>query len=157
MEDTKRIIEDILQETFNDTTTIGELAHARMVSNKVIPLVLSSLGIEEVVYNIMHDCESYIADSSNKEWFKERVSLNFHHQLQKALRCGKDMGDGSVCGCKLDCHLHDWRQRDELQKARQDWLREIEEVMRVDIGDASPTRLALRALLYRHQEELNKQ
>lgn len=45
----------------------------------------------------------------------------------------------------------------QLQKARHDWLREIEEVMRVDIGDASPTRLALQALLYRHQEELNKQ
>lgn len=41
-------------------------------------------------------------------------------ELQKALVCGKEFSDGSICGCKLDCHLHDWRQRDELQKARKE-------------------------------------
>lgn len=29
-------------------------------------------------------------------------------------RCNKKMPDGSICRCILDCHLHDWRQRDAM-------------------------------------------
>lgn len=31
-------------------------------------------------------------------------------------RCGKEMHDGSICGVVLDCHLHDWRQKDLIRE-----------------------------------------
>lgn len=94
------------------------------------------------------------------------IIQTLHHQLQKALTCGKELPDGSICGCKLDCHLHDWRQRDEVQKARHDWLRE--EIVKLkdrqrgwlgkeeDGSDRHPNHDELQTIIDRYQAELDQ-
>ena len=39
--------------------------------------------VEEIVNNIMHDAESFVADYSNKEWFRSRVALYITSLTQK--------------------------------------------------------------------------
>ncbi len=34
--------------------------------------------------------------------------------LAEVTRCQKRIPGNAICGCKLDCHLHDWRQKDLL-------------------------------------------
>lgn len=78
--------------------------------------------------------------------------------------CFDDLPDEYECCSGKDCNCNgatvfesiETFIHHQLQKARQDWLRELEEVMRVDIGDASPTRLALQTLLDRYHSELDQ-
>lgn len=46
-------------------------------------------------------------------------------ELTQALTCNKPLPDGSICRCKLDCHLHDWRQRDQIDQVLTDKVEQI--------------------------------
>ena len=106
-----------VEETHNTREWIEEIEHQAKQH------IAKLLGYLQQI----HDSGQYRCAEIELEKVLENVELltkTLHQELQKALRCGKDMGDGSICGCKLDCHLHDWRQREQIQIARHDWLRE---------------------------------
>ena len=55
-----------------------------------------------------------ILDKGN-EWFENFVSSKLAESYALGAKntqyCNKELPDGSICQCKLDCHLHDWRQK----------------------------------------------
>jgi len=51
----------------------------------------------------IEDAEGYVAQSAISNWLRER--------LEKLTTCQKPTEGNAICGCKLDCHLHDWRAR----------------------------------------------
>lgn len=85
--------------------------------------------IDDIIKTFGNELAMHLTPSNESmkavRFAREALTETLHQQLQKALTCGKDMGDGSICGCKLDCHLHDWRQREEIQKAREEAVDEL--------------------------------
>ena len=58
---------------------------------------------------VSHDFLSLVWDSAYQAGKKEKP------------RCIKLVENGkAICSVVLDCHLHDWRQRDEIEKARRE-------------------------------------
>ena len=53
-----------------------------------------------------------------KEHFNEMWTehdQDFAEKLyEEVSRCLKPFHDGSICQVRLDCHLHDWRQKETL-------------------------------------------
>ena len=59
-------------------------------------------------------------------------------KINKKTHCQKSIYGNGVCGVKLDCHLHDWRQKDQIILEKERIKREIEKLpvyMRVAGGD----------------------
>lgn len=55
-------------------------------------------------------------------------------EIERVTHCHKDMGDGSICTCKLDCHLHDWRYGDEEKaKLLQSLISEVDGLQQYDM------------------------
>lgn len=42
------------------------------------------------------------------------------------LTCNKELPDGSICKVSLDCHLHDWRQKEHITATLSDILERVE-------------------------------
>lgn len=47
-------------------------------------------------------------------------------ETKQVLECRKTFEDGSICGVKLDCHLHDWRQKEYTNEILSDIKKKIE-------------------------------
>lgn len=45
------------------------------------------------------------------EMVTEEVITEMIVILEKITHCQKPIEGDSICGCKLDCHIHDWRQK----------------------------------------------
>lgn len=72
-----------------------------------------------------------IAEEARNEAIKQ--SDEHYKDLVENLRCNKGIPDGSsetmaVCGVKLDCHLHDWRQKEHAQDLLSELKRAVEEM-----------------------------
>lgn len=49
---------------------------------------------------------------------KKRIKEIIKAEIASALTCGKYVEEGkAICGVKLDCHLHDWRQKEQIATA----------------------------------------
>ena len=61
---------------------------------------------------------------------EEADKLNLKHtcnkKIAKITHCQKLIHEDAICGVKLDCHLHDWRQREQIvqavKKENQEWI-----------------------------------
>lgn len=53
--------------------------------------------------------------------------MNQNKTRWEETHCQKLVENGkAICNVKLDCHLHDWRQRDEIRSLLQEIVEEIE-------------------------------
>lgn len=86
-------------------------------------------GIETEELTSRHFCEEIEYDEGTPFLDSEKVEAFIEHTLQKdreeKQRCGKDMGDGSICRVILDCHLHDWRQKEALLAYQEELVKKI--------------------------------
>lgn len=54
-----------------------------------------------------------LTDSSLQAFLRTELQAAYEAGMDKSFHCGKTDGmDGAICGVKLDCHLHDWRNHD---------------------------------------------
>ena len=70
----------------------------------------------------------------------EWISRTDHEAiLQKTLdthtHCQKTIEGDALCGCKLDCHLHDWRADKEEITPAHEWRSELWDLLYEEYGD----------------------
>ena len=50
-------------------------------------------------------------------------------EIEKITHCQKDVEHGkAICSVKLDCHLHDWRQHEELEYYKRTLQEELDKM-----------------------------
>jgi hypothetical protein len=75
----------------------------------------------------------------------------FTSVLKEATTCNKPVENGkAICGCKLDCHLHDWRQKEQIATALREQRDKIKSIVESidDTGGGSGRRLKIQLLDY---------
>ena len=77
---------------------------------------------------IFKDKEYYLSNITFEEW-KNTVRQEGYEEGRNNIRCGKLVDEIAICNVKLDCHLHDWRQKDKINQARADLIKELRNVI----------------------------
>lgn len=69
---------------------------------------------------ISEDKLGKVISSDTADWFIEKMKARDLALREELTHCKKLVENGqAICGCKLDCHLHDWRQRDRIEALRE--------------------------------------
>lgn len=86
-----------------------------------------------LTYDSENEVESSVSFSDELNEIEKLLESEISRAVIKASTCKKVVHDNAICGCKLDCHLHDWRQKDQIKSAvakeREEIVEKIEDLM----------------------------
>lgn len=92
-------------------------------------------------YTCEHCSPSWKESFDKKFYSKDDTTCTWHRNFElklfiadllsknneRLIKCQKLVEDGkAICGVRLDCHLHDWRQKDFLEDYKKELVEEIE-------------------------------
>ncbi len=100
--------------SMNNNTPLFEKRRAVVLVNKLYELAELTVNKRQ---NINDTADEIVVEFMQQE---------MNRLLEDALCCNKEINGNGICKVRLDCHLHDWRQKEEMNRV----LGEVQERIR---------------------------